>query len=268
MIFSWFLAMIHVKKLFDLTGKKALVTGGGTGIGYTMAEALAEAGASIAICGRGRHGDLEKAAIQLGEIAPEAIALKCDVSSELDILKLVKDLNERDFSVDVLINNAGVSWGHDSESMPLDRWNYVIDINLKGAFFMTKEIANKFMVPKGKGSIINITSVAAYTGGEVGISGYSASKAGLIGITRQLAIEWASYGIRVNAIAPSWFPSYMSRHFTSTDSPFLQQLIKDNPMNRLGEPWELKGVVVFLASRASSYISGTVIPVDGGMLSK
>ncbi len=260
--------MTHVKKLFDLTGKKALITGGGTGIGYTMAEALAEAGASIAICGRGRHGNLDKAATQIGKIASEAIALKCDVSQEVDILKLVEELDDRNFSIDVLVNNAGVSWGHYSESMPLDRWNFVININLKGAFFMTKEIASKFMIPKGGGSIINITSVAAYTGGEVGISGYSASKAGLIGITKQLAIEWATYGIRVNAIAPSWFPSYMSRHFTSEESPYLQQLLEENPMRRLGEAWELKGVVVFLASKASSYISGTVIPVDGGMLSK
>ncbi|MFX0084653.1 MAG: SDR family oxidoreductase [Candidatus Hodarchaeota archaeon] len=260
--------MTHVKKLFDLTGKKALITGGGTGIGYAMAEALAEAGASVAICGRGRHGNLDKAAIQIGEITSEAIALKCDVSQEAEILKLVEELDERYFSIDVLVNNAGVSWGHYSESMPLDRWNFVININLKGAFFMTKEIASKFMIPKGEGSIINITSVAAYTGGEVGISGYSASKAGLIGITKQLAIEWATYGIRVNAIAPSWFPSYMSRHFTSEESPYLRQLIEENPMRRLGELWELKGVVVFLASKASSYISGTVIPVDGGVLSK
>lgn len=260
--------MNHVQSLFDLTGKKALITGGGTGIGLTIAEGLAGAGASIAICGRGKHGNLENAAKQLRKISSEVFTSICDVSIESDIIKLVQDLDDRNFPIDILVNNAGVSWGHESENMSLEKWNLVIEINLKGSFFMTKEIVNKFMIPRGKGSIINITSVAAYKGGSVGISGYSASKAGILGITKQLAIEWASYGIRVNAIAPSWFPSYMSRHFTSEDSPIRQQLIDQNPMRRLGEPWELQGVVVFLASKASSYITGTIIPIDGGLLAK
>jgi len=260
--------MTHVKELFDLTGRKALVTGGATGIGFTMAEALAEAGASVAICGRGRHGDLDEAATRLKNIPSEAIALKCDVAVESDILQLINRLEEINFHVDILLNNAGVSWGNPSESMPLEKWNMVINVNLTGLFFVTKEIVNHFMIPKGRGSIINITSVSGYKGGEVGVQAYAASKAGLVGMTKQLAIEWATMGIRVNAIAPSWFPSYMSRHFTGEDSPFRQQLIDTNPMRRLGEPWELKGAVVFLASKASSYITGTVIPVDGGLLSK
>ncbi len=260
--------MTNVKQLFDLTGKKALVTGGATGIGYSMAEGLAEAGSAVAICGRGKHGNLEEAAEKLKKITSEAIALKCDVSSESDIIELVDQLAARDFSIDILVNNAGVSWGNPSETMPLERWNMVIDINLTGLFFMTKEIVNRFMIPKGKGSIVNISSVSGYKGGEVGVQAYAASKAGLIGMTKQLAIEWATMGIRVNAIAPSWFPSYMSRVFTSKDSPLRQQLIETNPMRRLGDPWELKGPVVFLASNASSYITGTVIPVDGGLLSK
>lgn len=260
--------MTNVKQLFDLTGKKALVTGGASGIGYTMAEGLAEAGSAVAICGRGKHGNLEEAAEKLKKITSEAIALKCDISSESDIIDLVNQLAARDFSIDILVNNAGVSWGNPSETMPLERWNMVIDINLTGLFFMTKEIVNRFMIPKGNGSIVNISSVSGYKGGEVGVQAYAASKAGLVGMTKQLAIEWATMGIRVNAIAPSWFPSYMSRHFTGEDSPFRQQLIDTNPMRRLGEPWELKGTVVFLASKASSYITGTVIPVDGGLLSK
>ena len=260
--------MTNVKQLFDLTGKKALVTGGASGIGYTMAEGLAEAGSAVAICGRGKHGNLEEAAEKLKKITSEAIALKCDVSSESDIIELVDQLAARDFSIDILVNNAGVSWGNPSETMPLERWNMVIGINLTGLFFMTKEIVNRFMIPKGNGSIVNISSVSGYKGGEVGVQAYAASKAGLIGMTKQLAIEWATMGIRVNAIAPSWFPSYMSRVFTSEDSPFRQQLIEASPMRRLGEPWELKGTVVFLASKAASYITGTVIPVDGGLLSK
>jgi len=258
----------HVKELFDLSGKKALVTGGASGIGYSMAEGLAEAGAAVCICGRGRHGSLEDAASNLGIIGPEILALKCDVSVEDDIIQLVKTMEDKEFSIDILVNNAGVSWGQDSEILPLDRWNMVIETNLTGLFLVTREVAKKFMIPNGTGSIINISSVSGMTGGEIGISAYSASKAGVIGMTKQLAIEWASLGIRVNAIAPSWFPSYMTRHFTGEDSPFREHLLADCPFGRFGKSWELKGSIVFLASRASSYITGTVIPVDGGYLAK
>jgi NAD(P)-dependent dehydrogenase (short-subunit alcohol dehydrogenase family) len=262
------LKLVHIKELFDLSGKKALVTGGASGIGYSMAEGLAEAGAAVAICGRGRHGSLEEATTNLGKIGPEILALKCDVSIEEDILELVKTLEDENFSIDTLVNNAGVSWGEDSERMPLDRWNMVIETNLTGLFVVTREVAKKFMIPRGSGSIINIASVSGMAGGEIGITAYSASKAGVIGITKQLAIEWASIGIRVNAIAPSWFPSYMTRHFTGEDSPFREHLLSDCPFDRFGQPWELKGPVVFLASPASSYITGIVIPVDGGYLAK
>ncbi len=260
--------MNNVKELFDLSGRKAVVTGGASGIGYTMAEGLAEGGASVAICGRGRHGSLEEASTRLSEIGPEILALKCDVSVEEEVIQLVQTLCDKDFSVDILVNNAGVSWGHDSEEMPLDRWNMVIETNLTGLFVVTREVAKEFMIPRGSGSIINIASVSGLTGGEVGLSAYSASKAGVIGITKQLAIEWASIGIRVNAIAPSWFPSYMTRHFTGEDSPYRELLLKDSPFGRFGKPEELKGPVVFLASQASSYITGTIIPVDGGYTSK
>ncbi|MHA2224360.1 MAG: SDR family oxidoreductase [Candidatus Hodarchaeales archaeon] len=260
--------MTHVNQLFDLTGKHALVTGGASGIGYTMAEGLAEAGASVAICGRGRHGSLEEASSSLSAIGSETLAIRCDVSIEDEIKQMVKTLDEKGFTVDILVNNAGVSWGHDAETFPLNRWNMVIETNLTGVFIVTREVANQFMIPQRRGSIINITSVSGFSGGEAGISAYSASKAGLIGMTKQLAIEWASNGIRVNAIAPSWFPSYMSRFFTSEDSPMRETLINDNPMKRFGESWELKGPIIFLASRASSYITGTIIPVDGGYLSK
>lgn len=260
--------MNHVKELFDLSGKNALVTGGASGIGFTMAEGLAEAGASVAICGRGRHGSLEEASSQLSKIGSEILAEKCDVSVEKEVIQLVQTLHDKDFAVDILVNNAGVSWGHDSEEMPLDRWNMVIETNLTGLFVVTREVAKEFMIPRGSGSIINIASVSGMTGGEIGLSAYSASKAGVIGITKQLAIEWASIGIRVNAIAPSWFPSYMTRHFTGEDSPYRELLLKDCPFGRFGKPVELKGPVVFLASQASSYITGIVIPVDGGYISK
>lgn len=260
--------MVNVKQLFDLTDKRVLVTGGASGIGYSMAEGLAEAGASVAICGRGKHGSLEKAEIELKKIGPEIISFKCDVSMEEEVIQMITDFKNKGFLLDGLVNNAGISWGHPSKTLPKQDFVKVIDINLKGAFLVTREVAREIMIPRNHGSIINVASVSGYLGGEVGIAGYSASKAGLMGLTRQLAIEWAPHNIRVNAIAPSWFPSYMSRYFTGESSPVRDILIEENPMGRFGEPWELKGVIVFLTSQASSYINGTVIPVDGGLLVK
>ncbi len=260
--------MPHINELYDLTGEYALITGGTSGLGYVMAEALAEAGANLVISGRGKHGSLDEAVGSLSEIGPEVIGIKCDMSSEDDISNLVNKLFDIDFKVSVLINNAGISWGEDSSIVPLQKFNMVIEVNLTGVFVLTNKILTKFMIPQAKGSIINVTSVAAYVGGEVGIPAYAASKAGLIGMTKQITVEFAPYNIRCNAIAPSWFPSYMSRHFTAIESPFRQMLIDQNPMRRLGEPWEVKGVIVFLASKASSYVSGQIIAIDGGLLSK
>lgn len=260
--------MTNIKDLFDLSGRRALVTGGATGIGFSMAEGLAEAGASVAICGRGRHGNLDEAKNILSEIGPEIHALKCDVSVEEDVINMISSLRENDFVLNILVNNSGISWGHPSETLSLNDFQKVVDVNLKGAFLVSREVAKNFMIPAQFGSIINVASVSGYLGGEVGIAGYSASKAGLIGMTKQLAVEWASYNIRVNAIAPSWFPSYMSRFFTGDDSPFKEILMEENPMGRLGEPWELKGVIVFLAGNASSYVNGVTIPIDGGLLCK
>lgn len=259
---------MHVTALFDLTGTKSLVTGGATGIGFTMAQGLAEAGASVAICGRGRHGSLEDATTKLTEFGTEVISKKCDVSIEDDVKQLVTELSDQGFRLDTVINNAGISWGAPSEKLPLADFTKVIDVNLTGTFLVSRETAKQFMIPAQSGSIINISSVSGFLGGEVGIAGYSASKAGVMGLTRQLAIEWAAYGIRVNAICPSWFPSYMTRHFTAEDSPLREALAAENPMGRFGEPWELKGLIVFLASRASSYVTGTSIPIDGGLLVK
>ena len=260
---------MNVSLLFSLDGKTGLVTGGATGIGYSMAEGLLEAGARVIICGRGRHGSLEAASKKLGQIGPEVVGINCDVSKEDDVQHLVSTITEMSLKVDVLVNNAGVTWGHPTESLALEKWKMVIDINLTGTFLMCREVITNFMLPRGQGgSIINIASVAAYKGGEIGLAAYNSSKAGVIGLTKQLAIEYASNGIRVNAIAPSWFPSYMSRFFTDEESPMRKTLENQNPMGRLGESWELKGVVVFLAGNASTYITGAVIPVDGGLMSQ
>ena len=263
--------MPHNKKiteLFSLKGMNALVTGGSSGIGFSMAEGLTEAGANVIICSRGKHGSLEEAKTLLSKNNTQILSYKCDLSIPEEIESMITYLIDNEFPIDILVNNAGLSWGHPSESLELHNWQKIIDVNLTAPFLLSKQIVNEFMISKEHGSIINIASVSGYKGGEVGVAGYSASKAGLIGMTKQMAIEWAGYNIRVNAIAPSWFPSYMTRYFTSEASPYKDRLIEENPMKRLGEPWELKGVVVFLASEASSYISGSTIPVDGGLLAK
>lgn len=260
--------MPHIKELFDLSGKNALVTGGSSGIGFHMAEALVEAGANVAICSRGKHGDLDKVKNELSNENTTILSYKCDLSIPDEIEGMVAYFAENNFPIDILINNAGLSWGEPSETLSLNNWQKIIDINLTAPFLLSKLIVDEFMISKERGSIINISSLAGFKGGEVGFAGYSSSKAGLLGMTRQMAIEWANYNIRVNAVAPSWFPSYMTRHFTSDSSPFKEHLIEENPMKRLGEHWELKGIIVFLASEASSYITGATIPVDGGLLAK
>ena len=233
-----------------------------------MAEALVEAGANVAICSRGKHGDLNEAKNQLNLNDSTILTYKCDLSNSDEIEDMVTHFSENNFPIDILINNAGLSWGEPSESLSLENWQKIIDVNLTAPFLLSKLIVDEFMITNEKGSIINIASLTGFKGLEVGVAGYSSSKAGMLGMTRQMAIEWASYNIRVNAIAPSWFPSYATRHFTADISPFKERLIEENPMNRLGEPWELKGIIVFLASEASSYITGATIPVDGGLLAK
>ena len=260
--------MKNVKQLFDLTGKTSLITGGSSGIGFAMAKGLAEAGSDVIICSRGRHGSIDEAVNKLQEEGVTARGYTCDVRDPASIDSLCSRVKDEFDRCDILVNNAGVTWGVPTEEMPLDKWNLVIETNLTGPFYLTQQIAKNFMVPQKKGSVIMIASAAAFIGGEIGIIGYTASKAGLLGMVRQLAVEWADHGIRTNAIAPSWFPSYMTRNFTSDDSPFRDELIAQVPTGRIGSPWELKGVIVFLASEASSYITGACIPVDGGFLAK
>ncbi|MHA1228704.1 MAG: SDR family NAD(P)-dependent oxidoreductase, partial [Candidatus Hodarchaeales archaeon] len=172
---------MNVRELFKLDDNTALITGGATGIGFTMAEALAEAGADVVICGRGKHGSLKDAKKKLEEIGTEVYSFKCDVSQEEEIIKLITEIKDLSLEIDILVNNAGITWGHPSESLELLNWSNVIETNLTGPFILSREIIKVFMLPKGSGSIINIASVSAYIGGEIGVAAYSASKAGLIG---------------------------------------------------------------------------------------
>jgi len=252
---------VVVKSLFDLTGRVAIVTGGSRGLGTEFAEGLAEAGASLMLCAR-RDEWLVPGLEALRDRGFTADAMRCDVSNAADVQAVVDATVERFGKVDILVNNAGVSWGERPETMTLAQWQKVIDVNLTGAFICS-QAAGREMLKRQYGRIINIASIAGMQGNVNGpyYAAYAASKAGLMGLTRELAASWGRQGIRVNAIAPGFFHSRMSDASIALVEPSIKAA---TPLGRVGSPGELKGVVVFLASDASNYITGHTIVVDGG----
>jgi NAD(P)-dependent dehydrogenase (short-subunit alcohol dehydrogenase family) len=245
--------------LFDLDGKVAIVTGGGSGIGRQMATGLAEAGAELVLCAR----KVERCEEAAAEMPTRALALPCDVSDEESVGAMVARVVHEFGRVDILVNNAGTVWGAAPEDMPLKGWQKVVDVNLTGVF-LCAQAAGRVMIGKGNGGkIVNIASVAGLHGAPAEIVNtlpYHATKGGVIALTRDLAWKWARHGINVNAIAPGWFPSDMA-NFVIGRSPELADRI---PLGRFGGPEDLKGAVVFLASRASDYVTGHTLVVDGG----
>ena len=254
--------MKSVDQLFDLTGRTAIVTGGSRGLGREMAEGLAEAGAALVLCAR-RADWLTPAVTELRARGFTVDGMTCDVSKPEDVQKVVNQTVAAHGTIDILVNNAGVSWGAEPEAMPLDKWQKVLDINLTGAFLFAQS-AGLEMLKRQSGCIINIASAAGLHGSVNGphYAGYAAAKAGLMGLTRELAASWGPHGIRVNAIAPGFFHSRLTEHVIGDIEPRLKA---SSPLGRVGGPDELKGVAVFLASDASSYITGQVIVVDGGV---
>jgi len=252
----------HIKELFDLTGKTAIVTGGSRGIGKEMAEALAEAGANLMLCAR-REEWLNETVEEFRAKGFRVEGKTGDVAKDEDVQAIVDETVKTFGKVDVLINNAGISWGAMPEEMPLAQWQKVIDVNLTGCFLFAQTVGRE-MLKNQNGSIINIASIAGITSSANGpfYAGYAASKAGLIGLTRELAASWGRKGIRVNAIAPGFFHSRLADAVIDIYERSIQET---NVIPRIGEEGELKGAAVFLASDASSYITGQTIVVDGGM---
>ena len=252
----------HIRELFDLTGKTAIVTGGSRGIGVEMAEGLAEAGANLMLCAR-RAEWLEETVTEFAAKGYNVAGKVCDVAEPEDIQAVVDETISKFGTVDVLINNAGISWGAMPEEMPLDRWNQVLNVNLTGCFLFA-QIAGREMLKRQSGSIVNIASIAGMTSSANGpfYAGYAASKAGLIGLTRELAASWGRKGIRVNAVAPGFFHSRLADKVIDIYERSIQE---NNVIPRIGEEGELKGAIVFLASDASSYVTGQTLVVDGGM---
>jgi gluconate 5-dehydrogenase len=251
-----------VKPLFDLGGRVAIVTGGGSGIGRQMAEGLAEAGADLVLCAR-RLDRCEQAAEELRALGVRTLALRCDVREQAEVEGVVERTREVLGRIDVLVNNAGAVWGAAPEDMPLEGWQKVLDVNLTGTFLFS-QAAGRVMIEAGGGRIVNISSIAGLGGVPPEIMNtvvYNATKGGVIAFTRDLAWKWGRHGITVNAIAPGWFPSEMSQRVLDAHR---DELLASIPLGRFGGPEDLKGAVVFLASAAAGYVTGQTLVVDGG----
>ncbi|GIW57400.1 MAG: short-chain dehydrogenase [Candidatus Dojkabacteria bacterium] len=252
--------------LFNLTGKKAIVTGASSGLGVQFAKALARYGADVAILAR-RKERLEKLAEEIQSMGRKCIPIQCDVTVESQIQQAVKQVEQEFGKIDILVNNAGVVSAYPTEDLPLDEWNRIIQTNLTGVFLMAKHVA-QVMKKHGTGSIINISSIAGFVSFEgISVAAYGASKGGVVNLTRYLASEWGKYGIRVNSIAPGFFPSEMTQAFV--DDPNMLAYIKSRTaLDRWGKDGELDGLLIYLASDASSYTTGQNIAVDGGWLAE
>jgi len=250
-----------IKELFDLSGRVAIVTGGSRGLGREMAEGLAEAGAALMLCAR-REEWLTPTLKEMRARGFRVEGLVADVSRPRDVQAVVDHALAAFERIDILINNAGVTWGEDPEAMPLEKWQKVIDVNLTGAFLFS-QAAGREMLKRRYGRVINVASLAGLRSSVRGphYAAYAASKAGLMGLTRELAASWGRQGIRVNAIAPGFFHSRMADPAIPIAEPDLQA---NSPIPRVGEAGELKGVAVFLAADASNYVTGQVVAVDGG----
>lgn len=256
---------MSVSDLFRLDGRTAIVTGGGRGLGEHMARGLADAGAAIVLCSRKLEA-CEGVAAAIEAAGGRAMALACDVADEEDARRVVDAVVERFGRVDVLVNNSAITWGAAPEEMPLEKLDEVMRVNVRGLFVMS-QLVGRSMIDGGRGgSIINISSVAAFKAGRPGglqAAGYAASKGAVVSLTRDLAGSWAHLGIRVNCIAPGWFPTRMSQGVLDRAG---EQLLATIPLGRFGEANDIAGAAVFLASDASAYVTGHTLMVDGGQM--
>ena len=259
--------MGSVRTLFDLSGKVAIVTGGSRGIGLQMAEALGEMGARVAITAR-KQSELDDARTHLERRDVPCMTIASDLAEPATIAPLVDAVLRKWESIDILVNNAGCSWGAPAEEHPDAAWHKVMNLNVDSQFFLAREVGRRSMIPRGRGKIINIASIAGLGGyppnWKLHTIGYNTSKGAVVAMTRALASEWGAYNINVNAICPGFFPSKMSG---ATLDRIDTLLCESTPLGRLGGEEDLKGSIVFLASEASRHITGQTLAVDGGFTS-
>jgi 2-dehydro-3-deoxy-D-gluconate 5-dehydrogenase len=246
-------------ELFDLTGRRALVTGGGGGLGRAMAAALGDAGAAVAVLGRSESVDAAAAALG-------GLAVRADLGSRDDLRRGFDDAVERLGGLDVLVTSHGIGRVSEALEHELDDWDAVLEVNLTSVFELC-QLAGRIMVEQESGKIVNVASMLSFSGG-LKVSSYAASKGGVAQLTKALANEWGAFGVNVNAIAPGYIKTQLNTHIWRDDPERSAQILARLPAGRWGEPADLKGAVIFLASPASNYLHGVVLPVDGGWLSR
>ena len=250
-------------ELFNLNGETAIVTGGAIGLGKQMALAMAELGADIVICSR-KLDRCEEMAHQIESFGVKALALRCDLTRAEEIDQVIKETLKEFGKIDILVNNSGRTWGAPVEELKIEDWKKVIDLNITGTFQFTQRVGSE-MIKRKKGKIINIVSYAGLIGTDpeyLDAIAYNTSKGGLISFTRDLAVKWARHGIQVNAIAPGWFVTEMTKRIKEHHE---KKMIDRLLIKRFGGEDDLKGAIVFLASKASDYITGQILCVDGGL---
>jgi len=254
-----------VQKLFDLSGKTALVTGGSRGLGLQIAEALGEAGAKILLTSR-KASDLEEAAADLQAKGIDTRWVAADASDPVQIQKVVDEAMQRLGRIDILVNNAGATWGAPAEDHPLEAWDKVMNLNIRSLFLYAQAVAKASMIPNKGGRIINVASIAGLAGSlEVKFIAYGTSKGAVVNFTRTLAGEWGPYGINVNALAPGFFPSKMTAGLLKSIGT--EKMASFAPLRRIGDDDDLKGAALLFASAAGKHITGQILAVDGGVSS-
>ena len=254
---------MSVKKLFDLSGKVALVTGGSRGLGLQIAEALGEMGARLALTAR-KPEELAQAKEHLERMHLEVLTLPCDHSQAASIQPVIEKIVKHFGQIDVLVNNAGTTWGAPAEEHPLDAWEKVMNLNVTGLFLTTQLVGKLSMIPRRYGRIVNVASIAGLLGNDARMQrslAYNTSKGAVVNMTRALAAEWGQYNITVNAIAPGFFPSKMTKWILGQIG---DATIAQTPLARLGGEEDLKGVATLFASDAAAHITGQIVAVDGG----
>jgi len=255
--------MTLLKNLFDLSGRTAIVTGGSRGLGLQIAEALGEYGAQIALVAR-KRSELEEAVQNLAGQGIKAAAFDADLSSAGVTTELVERIAAHFGRIDILVNNAGATWGAAAEEYPIEGWDKVINVNLTAVFTLTQAVARHSFLPNQGGVVINVASIEGLLGhhhSRLGTVAYNAAKGGVISLTRALAAEWGHRNIRINALAPGFFPSKMT---AVTVREHGDEMIRQTPLGKLGNENDIKGAALLLASDASGHITGQTIIVDGG----
>ncbi len=252
-----------VQKLFDLSGKTALITGGSRGLGLQIAEALGEAGARLMLSSR-KASDLEEATAYLKTKGIEAKWVAGDASDPVQVQKICDAAMQQLGQIDILVINSGATWGAPTEDYPLDAWDKVMNLNIRGIFLMCQAVGKASMIPRRQGRIINIASIAGLSGSiDVKFIAYGTSKGAVVNFTRTLAGEWGAYGITVNALAPGFFPSKMTKGVIAEFGT--DKLAAQAPLKRIGDEDDLKGAALLFASAAGKHITGQILAVDGGV---